>query len=378
MIKSTLILSAAVILLPLSCSSRPRRVVIGIALTSSNHSAVELAVKEINEGGGIAGIPVALEGLDWKVATDFGAKEIIEWANRFAQTKDLVAVIGHSDSSSTLSAAAVYNRQQIPQIVTIATNPAITNIGDWTYRMCLSDSIQGVALARYAVKEWGKKSICVFYVNDAYGKGLAEVFETEVRRLGGSILSSRMHRNVLGEDDEEMVKSSITHLRKGDPDLFVLFDRSAAADRIIRAIRRAGFHTDILGGDNLGTPAFIRSNSEMKEGMRVSQFFSPSVNDDLAMRFVSSFREYSGSDPDYGQAFAYDAVYLVRDAILKHGSSREGVKNYLDYMITEKRVMNGVGGAYTLGTDHDARRTMYIAEGRKGQYERVKPLSIEQ
>lgn len=375
--KLTSILSLAVILLALSCSSPPRRVVIGIALTSSNHSAVQLAVKEINEGGGIAGIPVELVGLDWKVASDFEAKDIIERANGFAQMKDLVAVIGHSDSASTLSAAAVYNRQRIPQIVTIATNPAITNIGDWTYRMCLSDSIQGVALARYAVKEWGKKKICVFYVNDAYGKGLVQVFETELRRLGGSILSSRMCRNVLSDDDKEMVNASLTHLKKGGPDLFVLFDRSAAADWTIKAIREAGFQTDILGGDNLGTPAFIRSNSEMKEGIRVSQFFSPSPEDDVPMRFVNSFREFTGSDPDYGQAFAYDAVYLLRDAVLKRGSSREGVKNYLDYLIREEVVTSGVGGPYVLGSDHDARRKMYIVEGRKGRFERVKVLSPE-
>lgn len=243
--------------------------------------------------------------------------------------------------------------------------------------MCLSDSIQGVALAQYAVKEWGKRKICVFYVNDSYGKGLAEVFETELRKLGASILSSRMHRNVLSDDDQAMVNASLSHLENGEPDLFVLFGRSAAADWTIKAIRKAGFQTDILGGDNLGTPAFIRSNSAMKEGMRVSQFFSPSPDDDIAIRFVSSFRQYAGSDPDYGQAFAYDAVYLVRDAILKRGSSREGVKNYLDYLIREKGVVNGAGGAYRLGADHDARRTMYIAEARNGQFERVKALAPE-
>lgn len=368
----------ALVLAPLCCDSKPESVVIGIALTSSNHSAVELAVKEINESGGIDGVPVKLMGLDWKVVADFDAADIIKWANSFARTKNLVAVIGHSDSASTLSAAAIYNQQRVPQIVTIATNPAITNIGSWTYRLCLSDATQGVALAQYAVRDWSKKSVSIFYVNDAYGSGLAGVFETELRRLGATVLSSRMHRNVVQADDKEMIRASLDSLRAGaSPDLFVLFQRWEAANWTINAIREAGFHADILGGDSLGRPGLTQTGREPKEEMRVSQFYLPSPDDSTAMTFASSFREYTGSYPDYGQAFAYDAVYLVRDALVKSGFSREGVKNYLDHLIKEKVVVNGVGGPYVFGPDHDARRTMYIVEAGKSPRPPLKVLSLD-
>src|SRR5260370_68888 len=76
--KLLLILVSASILASLSCRSRPARVVIGIALTSSNHPAVELAIKEINESGGIAGVPIIAMGLDWKVVTDFKSEDIIK------------------------------------------------------------------------------------------------------------------------------------------------------------------------------------------------------------------------------------------------------------------------------------------------------------
>jgi branched-chain amino acid transport system substrate-binding protein len=141
--RGSLICVVLLMLLPLSCTPRPRRVVIGIALSSANHPAVELAAKEINAGGGIDGVPIELMGLEWKIGNVYNATEILEWANKFAGTGDLVAVVGHSDSSSTLSAAALYNQKGVPQIVTIATNPEITNIGHWTYRLCISDAAQG-------------------------------------------------------------------------------------------------------------------------------------------------------------------------------------------------------------------------------------------
>src|SRR5215510_11197645 len=287
------------IVIPLSCRSRPRRVAIGVALTSNNHAAVELAAKEINDSGGIDGVPVELLGLEWKVVTDFKSEDIIKWSAAFAQTEDLVAVIGHSDSASTLSAAAFYNQQRIPQLVTIATHPAITNIGDWTYRMCLSDATQGVALARYAVQDWAKKNLCVFYVNDAYGKGLADIFQGEAKKLGARIVASRLHRNILTDDDKQMIYATLANLKGADtPDLFVLLPRIAAADWTIGAIRQSGFQSDILGGDNLGQPDFMKSNPQMKEGIRVSDFYLPSPQNAVAEKFLRSFRETTSSEAD--------------------------------------------------------------------------------
>jgi ABC-type branched-subunit amino acid transport system substrate-binding protein len=95
------------------------------------------------------------------------------------------------------------------------------------------------------------------------------------------------------------------------------------------------------------------------------------------MSFVKSFRGHTHSEPDYGQAFAYDAVYLVRDAILKYGFSREGVKHYLDQLISDKLTVNGAAGAYMLGPDHDARRTMYIVDVVEGKHRALKALTAD-
>jgi len=141
-------------------------------------------------------------GLDWDGSVySSGPATLLDWTERFNQTKNLVAIIGRSDSASTLSAAASYNRAGIPQLVTIATNPAITNIGVWTYRLCLSNTAQGPALAEYVVKDWKKRRIAIVFVNDDYGRRLAQLFEKRVRELGAEIVGSVMHRDVLDLDD---------------------------------------------------------------------------------------------------------------------------------------------------------------------------------
>ena len=366
------------LIVPSACTRKPQRIVFGIALSASYHPAIELAVKEINESGGIGGVPIELAGMDWKVVSEFDAPEILKRAGQFAAEKDLIAVIGHSDSASTLSAASFYNQHGVPQIVTIATNPAITNIGDWTYRLCLSDAAQGPALAEYAVRDWNKRRIAVFYVNDDYGRGLAQLFEKHVRDLGGEIVASVMHRNTLGDDDKELIHATLKSFKQNkEPDLVVLFQRTPVARWILQAIHEQHLGSSILGGDALGPLDFAQAQPELMEGVRVSQFFLPTSDDAYATSFVSSYRKFTGKDPDYGHAFGYDAVYLLRDAALHGGPSREGVKSYLDNLIRQKTQGIGVAGKYMIGPDHDARRELYIVEAHNGTHILLKTLRVD-
>ncbi|MGB7622018.1 MAG: ABC transporter substrate-binding protein [Terriglobia bacterium] len=375
--QALLLLLMALALLSMACNTQPNRVVIGVVINQTQHPAIQLAVNEINAGGGIDGVPLEIAGMDWGEIGPVDTRSILTMGKRFDETKNLVAVIGHSDSTATLSAAAFYNLHKIPQIVTIATNPSITNIGNWTYRLCLSDAAQGPALAEYAVRDLQKKRIAVFYVNDEYGRGLARLFEKRVEELGGEIVSSVMHRNVLKPDDENLITSVLSEMTgKDSPDLFALFQRTGASGWTIRAIRKAGIQAQILGGDTLGATDFVASPPEATEGIRMSQFFLPQANGERSMKFVRDYLEFAHQMPDYGHAFAYDAVYLIRDAVRYGGFSREGVKSYLDRIIREQIETTGVAGPYTLNADHDARRSLAIVEIHNGKQRFVKALSI--
>lgn len=374
-----MVTTVAIALLTLACHPKPARVVFGIGMTSNAHDAVRLAAQEINAAGGIGGVPLELAGLDFAgLQNEFDPVVVLAAADRFVANKDLLAVIGHSDSASTLSAAASYNKIGVPQIVTIATNPAITNIGVWTYRLCLSDAAQGPALAEYAVGEWHKRRIAVFFVNDDYGRGLAYLFERRARELGAEIVASVMHRNQIQEDDKKEIHSALASLKRGTPpDLVVLFQRVVAAEWTVRAIHEAGLAVDTLGGDNLAQYALPAIGPALTNGIRISQFFSLDRSDPRAERFAQTYRQLVGQNPDYAGAFAYDAVYLLRDAVLQGGYSRAGVKAYLDRLIQDRTPVRGVGGTFTFGADHDARRPLYVSEIRDGQFSILKALPVK-
>ena len=72
-----------------ACGAQPQRIVVGVALSRAYHQGVEMAVDEINAGGGINGVPVELEGLDWVVVDNYDPRDAIGWAKHFAAIDDL-------------------------------------------------------------------------------------------------------------------------------------------------------------------------------------------------------------------------------------------------------------------------------------------------
>lgn len=110
------------VLVVVSCSQRPDRVTIGVALSGRVYPGVELAADEINRNGGIRGVRIDLEGPVVESNTDdFFARDAIAWAKKFAANQNLIAVIGNSESATTLASAPIYNQLGVVQIVTTAT-----------------------------------------------------------------------------------------------------------------------------------------------------------------------------------------------------------------------------------------------------------------
>lgn len=373
---------AAPLLGIVACSPAPDRVVLGVALSSSSHAGVALAAAEINRAGGISGVPLELMGLEWD-AGEADAEAILRWSDRFADEPELLGVIGHSDSVGTLTSAAVYNRREVPQLVTIATNPAITDIGDWTYRLCVSDAHQGPALAEYAVESWNKSRLAVLYVNDDYGKGLALEFQRRARQLGAEIVLSAFHADRLDRapDDQQRIRAHLVELASRPPsrrpELLVLFQRASAGLWTTRVLADIGLQIDLLGGDNFGVINFVSNHPPTAEGMRAAAFWVPDRQDPRVEDFLRAYRERTGEEPDYAKAFAYDAVHLFRQAVEEGGFSRAAVKGHLDELIDRRERIRGVTGTYRLGPDHDARRDFYIVEIRDHALEPVETISAD-
>ncbi len=143
--------------------------------SADRQRAFDLAVRHVNEGGGVLGMPV--EGVAADATRDPSAA--VEAAKRLVETEGVHAIVGPNASSASLPVArSVSAMLRIPTISPSATSPQLSGVedGGYFFRTALSDAAQGPVLAR-VTRERGFDNVGLIYQDDAYGQGLAEAFE---------------------------------------------------------------------------------------------------------------------------------------------------------------------------------------------------------
>lgn len=137
--------------------------------------AFDLAVKHINEGGGVFGLPVQVVVGDTTADPDVA----VEAARRLVETESVHAIVGPNSSANAIPIAErVIGPSGIPTISFSATSPKLTTVedNDFLFRTVLSDRAQGPVLAD-VTWDRGFDNVGVIYVNDAWGQGLSRAFE---------------------------------------------------------------------------------------------------------------------------------------------------------------------------------------------------------
>ena len=135
----------------------------------------ELAIKHINEAGGVWGMPV--EGVAGDTAQD--STIAVEEARRLIEIEGVHGLVGPMSSAMTLAVAeSVSGSAGIPTISPVATSSQITlaEDDDFLFRVSLADRVEGQYLARVA-QELGFNNVGLLYRDDAFGQGMASAFE---------------------------------------------------------------------------------------------------------------------------------------------------------------------------------------------------------
>jgi len=307
-------------------SSRP--IVIGLAGPFSQprgvsmQRAAELAVKEINARGGLRGRPLALRIID-----DSGRADVaIRVAQALADDPDVVAVIGHLTSGTSLAAGRVYGagRRPVVMISPSATSPELSGVNPYVFRICPTDLSHGAQLARYARQTLGARRAGIIYIDDDYGRGLRLSFATEFRRLGGTVV----------EEDPSLSTTTslepyLARMRQvGGPDVLMLATERNGAEVALRDQARLGLRWPTIGGDAL---TGIETAGPIAEGVRLSSAYLADRSGERNAVFVAAYaRAYEGQRPDHRGAGAYDIIQMLATRVFAAaGTDRRAVRDYL-------------------------------------------------
>jgi len=262
--------------------------------------AVKLAIRERNAAGGVAGYMVELVALN----DDNDPAAAIQRAREMAVDRDVVGVIGHFSSPTTLAALEEYRRAGLALITTAATADAVTDSGyPNVYRLCARNDRLGQEAAHYAVTGLEAKRLAILRGQD----DLAEAFALTATRLGASVVLDARTDQV---DWAERVAAQ-------DPDLiFFTGDAVEGASLIIQA-RQKGVDALFMGSSDWGSPQLTQLGGAMAEGaLYVTS--APALEEiGEATAFVASYEALAGQSSGPQAVLAYDATGVLLEAIAR-------------------------------------------------------------
>ena len=309
----------------------------------------QLAVDVVNKRGGIRSHRLTLVSVDDE-GTGAAAAAV---AQELVDTDSVLAVVGHANSSATVSAARVYDRQ-LAAVSPSASSPEITGLSPWLFRVIPSDSANGIDLARFA-RALGHKRAAILYENNSYGRGLADSFR---RAFGGEITSLEP----VAVDGKE-VEPYLAYLKLHEPGLIFVAGSDGSGLEILREARRQGIRSDFLGGDGW---AGVTSDTAASEGVYVGAPFSADDPRPEVREFVRAFRTKFGREPNSFAALAYDATMVIAQAIERAGPDRSAIREALAAM-REGNVFKGVTGQIAFQPTGDViAKTMAMTRARGG------------
>lgn len=327
----------------------------------SSHEGTLLAVDEINAAGGVLGKKIQLLTEDNQTKPGESATAV----NKLISRDGVIAILGEVASSRSLEAAPICQQNKIPMISPSSTNPKVTETGDYIFRVCFTDILQGKILANFAGQKLNAKKVAVFTdVKSDYSKGLAKYFKEHFTAAGGQI-SAELDFN--GGDKD--FKAQLTAIKAANPEAIFIPAYYTDVALICIQAKQLGVTAPIFGGDGWESEDLVKIGKDAVEGCYFSTHCSADSPGTKVADFVAAYRKkFNGKTPDAMAMLGHDSVKILAEAIQKTGST--DTAKIRDALAATKD-FDGVSGKITIDAKRDATKPMVILQIKNGQFKLV-------
>lgn len=309
----------------------------------SSSNAIRMAADEVNKSGGINGRQIELLLQDDRS----DATEAANIVTRFVSQDGVHAIIGEVGSSRTLAGAPIAQNAKIPMLTPSSTNPEVTKKGNYIFRSCFIDTVQGPAMAQFAAKSLNAKraALLIDRRND-YSTGLEKPIADVYERLGGRIVITQSYQ--AGDQD---FNAQLTSIKGANPDVIFVPGYYGDVALIAKQARDKSLNVPMIGGDGWDSPSLYQIGGSALDGSYFTNHYSPNDTDPRVQKFVKDYQNLYGTVPDALAATGYDAALIMFDAIRRSGSL-EGAA--IRDALAATRDFPGVTGTVTFNENRDA------------------------
>lgn len=327
---------------------------------NNTKKGIDLAVKEINSNGGINGNLIKIIYEDSKADPKTGVTAI----QKLISHDNIQVVIDNSISSVALAMVPIAERNKIVLLSTGSTNPKLSGISPYFFRIWNSDAFEGKLCAEYAYNKLGYTKYSILYVNNDYGVSLEKVFKNEIEQLGGEIIVSKSF-----QQNSIDFKTQLLKIKMAKTQAIYLVGYSKEISRVLLQIKELEITEQIIGTVTVEDQQIIEIAKDAAEGVIYPFPEEPDPKKPIAAEFKKSYKEEYHEKPAITCDVGYDAVFLIKKAIEARNkysgtAIKEGLKSIQDYC--------GASGIITFDKNGDVSKPMIFKTIKKGNFINMK------
>ncbi len=331
---------------------------------SAKH-AVELGLKEVNDGGGINGKKVNLIIYDDRL----NPQEAVAIANKLIEKDKVVGVASGSYSGPTRVTAPIFQKAGMPMVAGYAVHPDVTwdpkekKPNDFCFRNGFLGEIEGAAAAEFAVKNLKAKKIALIFMDNDFGRAISSGFAERAEKLGAAVLTKQMYK-FPGEKD---FRPFLTRIKEGNPDVIFAAGYYNEAASIVRQAKELGIKSQILGEEGFDSPKFLEIAGPAAEGVIIATNLDRDDSRPLVQNFLKNYRQAYNEDADMVGASSYDAFMILVNAIRKAGTDPKAIQKAL----LETKDYNGLTGKISRFVQGEVVKPVQIQVVKGGKFRRL-------
>lgn len=267
----------------------------------------QLAAEEVNAAGGINGNKIKLV-----IEDEQGKKEeAINVFKKLIFQDKVLMIFGPTLSNSAQAADPIAQGAKIPVFGTSNTADGITSIGDYVFRNSVTEADVLPETIRIAAKHTNIKKVAVLYGNDdVFTKSGYDNFKKALADLKIPVTTTETFAK--GDVD---FKAQLTKIKASNPDAIVLSALIAEGGPIMVAARQLGIDVPIIGGNGMNSVRIFDLAKEKSDGLWVGSPWSIENQTEENKRFIAAYKAKYNVAPDQFAAQAYDALYIVTQAL---------------------------------------------------------------
>jgi len=332
---------------------------------ASCHNGIQLAIDLANASGGVLGKRVDLLTED----NQSKAGQTSTIVRKFVTQDKVVAIVGDLTSSATLEGGPIAQAAKVPMVSPLATNPKVTEIGDFIFRVCFIDEFQGRIMARFALENLKlKKAAILTDIKQDYSVGLSGFFKETFVSGTGSVLREQSYSS--GDTD---FRAQLTSIKAVEPEVVFVPGYYPEVSIILKQARQLGMTVPFIGCEAWDSPTLLQVAGKAADGCYYSNQFSADDPSPAVQDFVKVYQQKYGNRPDNFAALGYDAAQVVLDAIKRAGTTNSAA---VRDAIAQTKKFPGVSGDITIDAKRNASKPVVILAIRDRQivfFEKINP-----